>query len=271
MDTGLLQDKFARMGARLRIGQPGRPNRWRNDLPFALDVQTDARGEFFLINFRPEEDLDLKVLDVRRRERHLLLMARLNGVKHLYLCGHDERHWFVAGVPERRGGVPTVDRAIEALKPPEVLTAQARQSLNGRARRRRKNAAFRRQGEWFFLPAPHLKVDKELVLHDEPLSRGNGGKPHWAEYCYRVGGDTVYVCDVFPAGLRPAEYRRLIANNPKMKTWNWRQMRRNPEAYVKGHIRHPDHATIRLDVWHRVLMNTEGEAQGAMRNVVFLD
>ena len=47
-------------------------------------------------------------------------------------------------------------------------------------------------------------------------------------------------------------------------------MRRNPEAYVKGHLRHDDHATIRLDVWHRVVLNTEGQAR-AMRHVVFLD
>jgi hypothetical protein len=47
-------------------------------------------------------------------------------------------------------------------------------------------------------------------------------------------------------------------------------MRRNPGVYVKGRIRHPDHATITLHVWHRVVMNTEGQSK-AMRNVAFLD
>jgi hypothetical protein len=71
---------------------------------------------------------------------------------------------------------------MEALKPAEVRAAQAQQGVKGKDRRR-KNAAYRRQGEWFFLPAPHLKVDKKLIVRDEPLSRGNGGKPHWAESC----------------------------------------------------------------------------------------
>jgi hypothetical protein len=47
-------------------------------------------------------------------------------------------------------------------------------------------------------------------------------------------------------------------------------MRRNAGVYVRGHVRHADHATIELHGWHRVLMNTEREAK-AMRNVAFLD
>ena len=47
-------------------------------------------------------------------------------------------------------------------------------------------------------------------------------------------------------------------------------MQRNPEAYVRGTISHPDHRTIELHVWHKVLMNTENQAR-AMRHVVFLD
>jgi hypothetical protein len=46
--------------------------------------------------------------------------------------------------------------------------------------------------------------------------------------------------------------------------------RRNPGVYVKGRIRHADHATITLHGWHQVLMNTEGQSR-AMRNVAFLD
>ena len=49
-----------------------------------------------------------------------------------------------------------------------------------------------------------------------------------------------------------------------------RHMARNPEAYVKGAVRHVDHKTVVLQVWHRVVMNTEGQSQ-AMRHVVFLD
>jgi hypothetical protein len=47
-------------------------------------------------------------------------------------------------------------------------------------------------------------------------------------------------------------------------------MTRDADVYATGAVRHPDHATIRLDGWHRVVMNTEQRAR-AMRNVVFLD
>ena len=50
----------------------------------------------------------------------------------------------------------------------------------------------------------------------------------------------------------------------------WQTMRRNPGVYVKGRIRHADHAPITLHGWHQVLMNTEAQSR-AMRNVAFLD
>src|SRR5207253_3034906 len=138
-------------------------------------------------------DTGVSVLDVQRADRHLLLLVREGVEKSKFLCGHDERHWFVAAIPES-ARVGTVQQAKEALKPAEVQSAQARQGLRAKARSQRKNAAYVRQGEWFFLPAANLVVDKKLILPNEPLTRGNGGKPHWADFCYRSGGETVYVC-----------------------------------------------------------------------------
>ncbi len=83
--------------------------------------------------------------------------------KSKFLCGHDERHWFVAGIPEP-APVGTVRQAKEALKPAEVLSAQSRKGLRAKARNRRKNAVFVRQGEWFFLPDGDMAVDEKLVL-----------------------------------------------------------------------------------------------------------
>ncbi len=60
------------------------------------------------------------------------------------------------------------------------------------------------------------------------------------------------------------------AGSPKAKGWRWRTMRRNPGVYVRGRIRHPDHATVTLHGWHRVVMNTEGQSR-AMQHVAFLD
>jgi hypothetical protein len=47
-------------------------------------------------------------------------------------------------------------------------------------------------------------------------------------------------------------------------------MRRNPKVYVRGRVRHPDHATVTLDGWHEVFSNTEHLSK-AMGDVVFLD
>jgi len=268
MNADKLQARFARMGARLNLGELAGAERQRR--PLTLDVRADADGEYFDIRMRAGGGVELEVVDVRRRERHLLLRAREWGSAHHFLCGHDEQHWFVAAIPESAGAIANVGIAMEALKPREVLDAQRRQGIKSKDRRRRKNAAYARQGEWFFLPAPRLHVEKDRVLLNEPLSRGAGSKPHWAEFLYRRVGEYVYVSDQYPQGVRPAEYHDMVRRRPRIKDRNWRYMVRNPEAFVKGAISHPDHKTIYLHVWHKVVMNTEGQAQ-AMRHVVFLD
>ncbi len=268
METASLDKMFARIGARLKVAART-ANRFRTASALSLDVQADRKGEFFEIARQPGADAAVDVLDVQPADRHLLLLVREGKEKSKFLCGHDERHWFVAGIPES-APVGTVRQAKEALKPVEVQTAQARQGLRAEARNRRKNAAYRRQGEWFFLPVTGFVVDEKLVLKNEPLRRGNGGKPHWVEFCYRTGGETVYVCSRHPNGVTEAQYKGILSGNSKAKGWGWNTMKRNPGVYVKGRIRHADHATITLHGWHRVLMNTEGQSK-AMRNVAFLD
>ncbi|MGC1719183.1 MAG: hypothetical protein WA746_09355 [Isosphaeraceae bacterium] len=268
MDTSNLLIKFARIGARLKVAdRPSRRLRTASGV-VSLDVLEDREGEFFEVARRSETDPDVAVLDVQPAERHLLLLVRDGDEKQKFLCGHDERHWFVAAVPES-APVGTVRQAKEALKPTEVQTAQGRQGLGAEARNRRKNAAYRRQGEWFFLPVPGFHVDESLVLQNEPLRRGNG-KPHWTEFCFRTGRETVYVCPRHPNGVTANVYQRILTGNPRAKAWGWQSMLRNAGVYVRGRVRHADHKTIVLHGWHRVLMNTEGEAQ-AMRNVAFLD
>ena len=268
METQLLDHKFARIGARLKIaGRPTRRNRPAEAV--SLDVQTDGKGEFFEITLPPAAGAELDVLDVRPADRHLLLLVREGAEKSKYLCGHDERHWFVAALPDK-APVGTVRQAKESLKPPEVRAAQVRARVAAAGRDRRKNAAYVRQGEWFFVPAPEFVADEALVLRNEPLRRGNGGKPHWVEFCCRVGGETVYVCARHPNGVTEATYRRILGKNPRAKNWPWSQMLRNPGVFARGRVRHADHKTVLLRGWHRVAMNTEGLSK-AMRNVAFLD
>ena len=65
-------------------------------------------------------------------------------------------------------------------------------------------------------------------------------------------------------------YAKLCGKNPTMRTTRWRIMRRNMLVFARGRVRHSDHATIKLDGWHQVFMNTENEAASS-EFVAFLD
>jgi hypothetical protein len=73
------------------------------------------------------------------------------------------------------------------------------------------------------------------------------------------------------AGRRTSCARRSAAAvAPSTFRRRYRLMVRDPELFARGTVRHPDHATIELHGWHRVVMNTENRAS-AMRHVAFLD
>ena len=271
MNTKPIEDQFLRMGVRLKVTAPEiHPRRWRpQQSEYSLDVQRDRKGEHYVLTIPEEREADLEVglLQNRPKEKHLLLMVR-DEEKTIdrFLCGHDEREWFVAAVP---GKVSTVNEAMESLKPSPVIRAQARARLNGKERKRRKNAAFRRQGEWFFVPLERPEIDESLILSWEPIAR-SGGKPHMVEELIRTGGELIYVCRHHPNGLREKEFRKLIKQRPSAKNWNWQTQRINPGVFARGDIRHPDHRTITLHDWYRVLMNTENESR-TMSKVAFID
>jgi hypothetical protein len=254
---------FERMGARATVIQRTQGLR--------LDIVRDRRGPRYHIEKGPQ--IELCILDVRPRQRHLLLLGREQRqlgpvVKHKFLCGHDEREWFVAGIPEGRG-ISDVPTAMEALKPPQVRMEQERRRIRQRDRASRRTSAYVRQGEWFFIPVPHIQPPRIAVLRHEPLRRGMG-KPHWAELLFRSGGETVYISQRHPLGITEAQRHALFRNRPEARRWDWQVMRRNPEVYVMGRISHPDHATITLSCWHMVQMNTEHGAP-SIQHVAFLD
>jgi hypothetical protein len=97
MDTELLVNRFALMGARAQFRDVVN-NRWRRESP-GIDIRGDDKGEFFDIRLARDERVEYEVVDVRTDMRHLLLLGRREGKKEKYLCGHDERHWFVCAVP----------------------------------------------------------------------------------------------------------------------------------------------------------------------------
>jgi hypothetical protein len=211
MNAIQLESKFAAMGARMKVREI--PSRWRQGdrswiepKDFAMDLRRDGNGQFFELRVPTHlsESLEINVMQALPEERHLLLAIRNTVEKKQldrFLCGHDEREWFVAAVPS---GASSVRQAMDALQPQDVREALARNQVSSRKRYSRKNRAFRRQGEWFFVPESAFVADEKLVLRNEPLQRG-GGKPHMVEQLYRTGGEEVYVTKRFPnASRRPS-------------------------------------------------------------------
>lgn len=253
---------FEKLGAALHLAPEGRPRgpEGRPRGPMGL------RGDAFVIDIAPGPDgreafrlqageaVETHVLDLQPRDRHLLLCARnveSGALIGKYLCGHDERHWFVAAVPR---AATDVRSAKEALKPAAVKIAE--KGLRTKLRQRRRNTARLRQGEWFFVPAPELVPGAQPVLRHEPLRRG-AGKPHVAEELVRFGGERIYVCSRRPNGVSERAYRRLLESQPGARSWGWVERVRNPRVFVRGAIRHPDHRTLQLPTWHRVLLSME--------------
>src|SRR6266542_3031667 len=107
MDNESLQRHFAGIGARVKVGE-ARLTSWRNDAD--ISIGADAQGEFFDIKSDSEDPREYRVIDLLPEQRHLLLMSENDKAK--FLCGFDERHWFVCAVPGE--GVTNVRSAPEA-------------------------------------------------------------------------------------------------------------------------------------------------------------
>jgi hypothetical protein len=171
MNAKHIESRFAAMGARLKVREIASRwqmgiRKWIDPVNYAVDIRRDRDGAFFELRVPTHlsEAVEATVLQSEPKQRHLLLLIRKTDEKpqlDRFLCGHDERNWFVAAVP---GGASSVRQAMDALQPKDVRDALARDRVSSRKRYERKNRAFRRQGEWFFVPEPSLVVDEKLVL-----------------------------------------------------------------------------------------------------------
>ena len=136
MRIDAIQRSFRKIGARVRIG------RWTGDRfcgrvrprydGLIVDVRRDDGGEYFDIEV-DSALVDLSVVDTQPRDKHLLIMVRrlASDRTHKVLCGHDDRHWFVAAVPPDRA-VSSVHMALAALKPPAVQRLREHRAVNAK-------------------------------------------------------------------------------------------------------------------------------------------
>jgi hypothetical protein len=251
--TEVLERRFAAIGTRLQVSA----GPWRGAPRIDVDDRSGFSLDFNGVGFAA----DAEVVCIDPADRHLVLLVRSDGAKSKFLCGHDERHWFVAAIPEAARGVTSVESAKAALQPPIVASLAGR--LPRKRRFDRRNEAYLRQGEWFFVPAPNLRAEPWQIRRNEPLARA-GGTPHVLREAVRRGGQPIYV------GNGGAISAVVWAKLDERRRRGYTLMHRDPELYARGSVRHPDHATVMLRGWHRVVMNTEQGAK-AMRHVIFVD
>jgi hypothetical protein len=205
--------QFQTMGARARITLAG--------LRFEIDIIADRFGDLFDVRIPLDGSVIVRVPDVEKRGRQLLLATEsvTQNWRQKFLCGHDERDWFVAALPQKPEA-GSVREAFEALKPRGVLREQERVGVARRQRQRRRTTAYSRQGEWFFVPRPDVVVVAKNVRHNDVLVR-DGGTPHVVEWLYRPGG--------------------------------------RDALFARGTVQHPDHESLRLEQWHQVFRNREAQ------------
>ena len=115
-------------------------------------------------------------------------------------------------------------------------------------------------------------MKETITLEFDGGSRGNPGPAGIGIVLRAQDGTTLATLGRFigRATNNAAEYRALIAGDPKAVRWGWQRRFRNADVYARGTVRHRDHATITLHEWHRVWMNTENTTR-QMANVAFLD
>ena len=172
MSTEVLERRFAAIGARLNVVGPpvGAP---------AHRLRLGRAWRVLRCPLRRQRPPGRARGGGRQPRRPASAPARADGEeKSKFLCGHDERHWFVAAIPEDARGVTDVAAAKAALQPQAVHEPVRRTRPKDPFRRR--NAAYVRQGEWFFVPAAGLDPPAASVLRDEPLTRGRGTAAHAA-------------------------------------------------------------------------------------------
>lgn len=248
MDQKTIKKHIESMGARVKFRQLAAPTRtsWNTETPtVTIDVQSDKQGDYYEFALG-ENAPEFKLLQAVPKERHMLLYTT-DGQR--FLLGHDERNWFVAGIADR---VSSVRAAKQSLLPKEIW--EQVKHLSPDAFNNRKNSVFLRQGEWFFVPTQN-EFPEFLILRDEILLRSAGSKPHVCQELYREGGELIYI--VGDQQFTADEYEQRLKDDSSFGKGITKTRVGNPKVYVRGYVRHDDHATITLQGWHRVFINGE--------------
>ncbi len=125
---------------------------------FQIGIDDGPGGERFQLRFPSDGSVTAKVLDADRRAQHLLLGVahRGLGMQQKYLCGHDEFHWFVAALPQRRD-VKTLSEAMEAAQAPSRAPRTGAQASQAQAAQQAPHHGVRPAGRMVLRAACGLR------------------------------------------------------------------------------------------------------------------
>jgi len=198
------------IGAELNVSSGGpttgsrHPSSSRYTQDFTLDIAEQKGRESILCSYNGgSHTLEMLAVDVEPDLRHLLLLAKpldRHAEKRKFLCGHDERHWFVAAIPRLSMWQQSRCNGILSLLQPSLTTAnRVKQRVNAR-----HNAGYLRQGNGSFCPCRILLHLILPQLQDEPIRRGPETSPGRTSLSLRR--TRVYVHHTYPNGLTEKEY-----------------------------------------------------------------
>ena len=243
-------DAFEKIGSTADIRTE---NRFREDRGFRITVSDNRRTHFSCFRLAMREGTRLYVPDVNVKEHALLLKVRWKDAKGRvnfedFLCGRDDHGWFVSTLNGH--SFHNVRGAVESLRPEEITRELAKKKVSRSRRNRHHNEVFIRQGEWFFVPMPPDFEPEGIVRKKERL--GTKGKPHIADFVCS-GGESRYIHPNYRGTLTWERVSELM----KYGVTGFRQVFIVQAAFAKGRVVHPDHKTVFLDGWHRVIPNTE--------------
>lgn len=167
------------------------------------------------------------------------IRRRTPGNKRHFLCGLDERQLFIA---QLNRGCSTVREAHASLKTTTVSLAEG------------QGIKAVRQGEWFFLEATKAELQEIEV--------GIKKNRFVVEENVPIGPFSVV------GGVRGARKVRQFRGNPHtadelLVVPNGFSVR-GRELFVRGRVRHVDHATVKFASWVRVIRNSEANAGQAL-------
>jgi hypothetical protein len=184
---------------------------------FEIDVADKGTSEVFKLRLPSDGSVTAKVLDSNRDQQHLLLEVAHRGF------GVNQK--YLCGHDEFHWFVAALPEQPNAQTVPEAMEALKPKAVLREQRRKRvkRHRRAKRRTTAYVRQGEWFFLpcpESEVAnrhIEENGLIRRGESKPHRVEFLCRVNGD----------------------------------------VFARGAVSHPDHATIHLDQWHRVLRNTE--------------